>query len=94
MKGLLTVIWLLSVLTPGLVAADDLSATRERTRQTLLYGIDSQVLDAVKSLKASKDSSFTRELAQILTESLSVDVRVAVLDLFQDQKVKDGEGKA
>jgi hypothetical protein len=89
---------LLAIMILAVVAfassADDLSAARDRERQTLLYGIGSQVLDAIKAIKASKDSSFTKELGQVLSTSVSTDVQVAVLDVFQDQAISDGEAKA
>ena len=76
------------------VAAADTAAQAERTRQTLLYGIDSQVLDAIQSLKASRDTGFTKDLNEILSGERSAAVRKAVLGLFLDQKVKEGEGAA
>jgi HEAT repeat protein len=100
MKKLLAVMLVAGAFTAGAAsvawaaAADDLSAARDRTRETLLYGIDSQVLDAIKAIKSSKDSSFTKELSQVLSTSLAADVQAAVLDVFQDQKIPDGEDKA
>ena len=76
--------------------AADNADVRERTRQTLLYGIDSQVVDAVQNIRTSADSGYTKELLQILTGQRSPDVQKAVFDLFRDQKVSGGEdrGKA
>ena len=71
-------------------AAETVSA-KDRMRQTLLYGIDSQVLDAIQTIKSLNDTSFTRELAQALSENKSLDVQKAVFDLFKEQKVRDGE---
>ena len=71
------------------VHADD-AAARDRTRQTLLFGIDKQVLDAIETIRKQQDSSFTPELAQILADKRSSDVQKAVLDLWRDTKVKDG----
>ena len=67
---------------------------KERMRQTLLYGIDSQVLDAITSLSSARDAGFTRELAQVLSDQRSPSLQKAVLDLFREQKLKDGEGRA
>jgi HEAT repeat protein len=77
-------------------SAADAALVRDRTRQTLLYGIDSQVLEAVQSIRGAQDTSFTTELAQILNGQRSPEVQKAVFDLFKDQKVRDGEerGKA
>jgi hypothetical protein len=83
----------LALLAPMLSAADNADA-KERTRQALLYGIDSQVLETIQSIAKTQDQGFTPELARILSAQRSVDVRKAVLDLFRDQKVKDGESAA
>jgi HEAT repeat protein len=74
--------------------ATDSPDAAERLRQTLLYGIDSQVLDVIRGLQSSHDSGYTKELARILSEQRSVEVQKAVLALFLDQKVKDGEASA
>jgi HEAT repeat protein len=70
------------------------AAAKERVRQTLLYGIDSQVLDAIQSIKGSRDSSFTAELTQVLSAQRSIALQAAVLDLFKDQNLRDGEERA
>jgi HEAT repeat protein len=75
-------------------AAADAGSAGDKVRQTLLYGIDSQVLDAIKTLQTTKDFSYTRELSQILSDQRSTDVRRAVMDLFREQKLGDGEGAA
>jgi len=74
---------------PRVMAADD-SAAVETTRQTLLYGIDSQVLDAVQRLSSNRDGRFTKELVTVLQEARSAEVRKAILGLFEDQGLKDG----
>lgn len=94
MKALAAALALLAACAHPLAAADT-GALAERTRQTLLYGIDSQVLDAIQSLKAARDTGFTKDLNEILSGSeRSAAVRKAVLGLFLDQKVKEGEGAA
>ncbi|HTP58664.1 MAG TPA: hypothetical protein VMM82_07075, partial [Spirochaetia bacterium] len=70
------------------------SAAAQRIRQTLLYGIDSQVLDVIQGLQSSHDSGYTKELAQVLSEQRSTDVQKAILALFQDQDIKEGEASA
>ena len=93
MKILTALLALLAACAPSLTAADTASLA-ERTRQTLLYGIDSQVLDAIQTLKAGHDTGYTKELDQMLSGDRSTAVRKAVLDLFLDQKIKEGEGAA
>jgi HEAT repeat protein len=77
-----------------LPAFSDESAASDRTRQTLLYGIDSQVIDAITALKASNDTSFTKELSEMVGAQRSNDLRRAVLDLLKEQKLKDAESAA
>ncbi len=99
-RGALAVIALtasfLAWAAPAALAADS-AAVKDRVRQTLLYGIDSQVLDAIQTIRTTQDTSFTPELAKILSDPTRADsVQTAVLDLFRDQKIHDGEdrGKA
>ena len=93
MKALAAALALLAACAHPLPAADN-AALAERTRQTLLYGIDSQVLDVIQSLRAAHDTSFTKELGEILSGDRSAAVRKAVLGLFMDQKAREGEGAA
>ncbi len=89
--------WVLLFLLAGLpavrAASEDAQAV-EQTRQTLLYGIDSQVLSVVQRIASTRDSRFTKELLAVLGETRSADVRKAILGVFEDQRVKDGEGTA
>jgi HEAT repeat protein len=71
--------------------AADTSSVKDRTRQTLLYGIDSQVLDAIQTIKSTADTTYTKELTQALNENKSPDVQTAIFDLFKDLKIRDGE---
>ncbi|MGO9309918.1 MAG: HEAT repeat domain-containing protein [Spirochaetia bacterium] len=75
---------------------DEAADAKDRTRQTLLYGIDSQVLDTVQSIMSAQDQGFTPELVQILNGQRSPELQKAVFDLFRAQKIRDGEerGKA
>ncbi len=93
MKILAAVLALIAACAHQLAAADTAALT-ERTRQTLMYGIDSQVLDAIQTLKTGQNTGFTRELGEILSGQRSAAVRKAVLDLFLEQKLKEGEGPA
>ncbi|MGA2640078.1 MAG: HEAT repeat domain-containing protein [Spirochaetia bacterium] len=88
LSGLFVFSFFLAIL-PSFAA--DTALLKDRTRQTLLYGIDSQVIDAVQSIRSSQDTSFTPELSQILNGQRSAEVQKAVFDLFREQKIKDGE---
>jgi HEAT repeat protein len=93
MRTLFAFCALIILAAPSVHAADSADVS-ERIRQTLLYGIDSQVLDVIQGLQSSHDSRYTKELVQILSEQRSVSVQKAVLGLFLDQKVKEGEERA
>jgi HEAT repeat protein len=88
----LVVVLALAVALPA--AAADAPSAHERTRQALLYGIDSQVIEAIQGLAAAKDTSFTADLAGMLRDQRSAGVQKAVLDLFRDFSVRDGEERA
>jgi HEAT repeat protein len=62
--------------------------------KTLRYGIDSQVLEVVGMIVASKDSTFTEELEAIVVRSKNHDVQKAVLDLLAGQGEKGAEDAA
>ncbi len=97
MKALPIVAFLLAVLVHSWAADAGpaaVAAAKEKVRQTLLYGIDSQVLDAIQGIKSSKDTSFTPELAQVLSAQRSIALQAAVLDLFREQKAREGEERA
>jgi HEAT repeat protein len=85
-------ILMVSALVP--LAAVDNAAAKDKVRQTLLYGIDSQVVDAIQAIRSSQDTSFTPELVKVLSDQRSDAVQKAAMDLFKDQKVKDGEPRA
>jgi HEAT repeat protein len=70
------------------------SEMREKTRQLLAYGIDQQLLDVVARLRAARDAGYTAELLALLAETRSPDVRKAVLELFTELGVRDGEPAA
>jgi HEAT repeat protein len=75
-------------------AVQNAAQARERTRQALLYGIDSEVLDIVQRLKGTGESSFSEELAAILSENRGAEVRRTILELFADRKGTEGAGPA
>jgi len=81
-------------MAPFAAHAADASAAREKLRQTLLYGIDSQVMDAIQGIRSTHDTGFTAELVKVLSAQRSDSLQAAVLDLFKEQKVKDGEVRA
>jgi HEAT repeat protein len=92
MTFILTLFLLLA--SPQRSDAEVAAQVRDVWKQTLLYGIDSQVLQTVQEIREMKDTSLTSELARLLATSASGDVQKAILDLFSDQKAKEGEETA
>ncbi|MQY77160.1 MAG: hypothetical protein GH155_05955 [Spirochaeta sp.] len=54
----------------------------ESLRETLLYGIESEILEAVKNIKGNREERLNKELETLLSETVSVSIRLAVLDYF------------
>lgn len=67
---------------------------REKTRQILAYGIDTQVLDVIGRLRAARDADFTAELTALLASSRSPEVRRGVLEMFTELGIGEGETAA
>ncbi len=51
-------------------------------RETLLYGIESEILEAVKNIRENREERLNEDLETLLAETVSVAVRGAVLDYF------------
>lgn len=79
---------------PGILLGQENAETTERWKKTILYGIDSQVLEIIQKLKTSGETTFTQELLTVLKTSRVNAVRKAVLALFTEQKAKEGEEAA
>lgn len=76
--------------SPAASAADKES----KRRDTIRYGIDSEILDLVKSLGADKDASLNEDLAELLGRTRSPKLRVALLDFFAGLEWKGVEPQA
>lgn len=94
MKGACLAVAFVLAGLPAVFAASDDSQAVERTRQTLLYGIDSQVLEVVQRIFSTRDGRFTKELVSAVGETRSADVKKAILGVLEDQKLKEGEAAA
>lgn len=57
---------------------------RDIRRQTLLYGIDSQVLDLLHTMYQEKDNSLNPEVESIFASSPNAEVRQAAIDLLRE----------
>jgi HEAT repeat protein len=96
MKHLLVLILTASLavlIQPGAWSQEDRPIV-EQWREVLLYGIDSEVLNVIKSIADSEEQSLNEELAVLFAESLNFEVRKAVLDYFSAHKFRDAEAAA
>jgi len=66
----------------------------ESLRETLLYGIESEILKAVKSIRENQEERLNEDLETLLTETVSVPVRSAVLNYFTKAKYRGAEETA
>jgi HEAT repeat protein len=96
MKHLLILILTASLavlIQPGAWSQEDRPVV-EQWREVLLYGIDSEVLNVIKSIADSEEQSLNEELAVLFAESLNFEVRKAVLDYFSAHKIRNAEAAA
>ncbi len=63
----------------------------QEKRNTLRYGIDSEVLELIGTIRSEEDQSFNQDLLQLLGENRSNDIRKAIFDLFGMFGISDAE---
>lgn len=59
-------------------------AITEIWREVLLFGIDSEVLTIIKSIKQAREQSLNEQLLELFEESANPQIRLAVLNYFRD----------
>lgn len=85
---------LLCAALPALGQQAGAATPEERWRETLLYGIEGEVLQVISRIKASGDDSLNPELLQTFRATSNPAVAAAVLDLFAQADVPDAEKPA
>lgn len=74
---------------------EDAAAKLESTRRdTIRYGIDSELNDLIQKLTSEKDGRYNAELLELLKSSRSPKLRIAVLDFLGSLEWKDAESVA
>ncbi len=71
-----------------------LKETETRRRDTLKYGIESEIFELLDSLKAEKDGSYNEEILGLFKSSRSQKLRSAILDFWSALEWKGGEAEA
>lgn len=60
-------------------------------KETLRFGIDDEVIEVVKAIRAAKETSLNNDLKTLFMDTISVKVKIAVLDYFTLEKAKNLE---
>ncbi|GEM_PF-1979758 len=55
-------------------------------RDTLKYGIDTEVLDVIRKIKESKETALDKDMLSVLEETVNSDVRKAIIEIFSERK--------
>ncbi len=69
-------------------------AALQEWSETIDYGIDSQIVDVVKKIKGTGETSLNGKLTQALARSVNAELRKAILGLFTDAKYEGAEAVA
>lgn len=87
--------------TPGLGAqaaegpkVESAAEKGKKRSDTIRYGIESEILELIKTLGSEKDSSHNQELLDLLISSRSSKLRSAILDFFRSLSWPDAEDEA
>ncbi|HTX71855.1 MAG TPA: HEAT repeat domain-containing protein, partial [Rectinemataceae bacterium] len=75
-------------------AAGPADANAQKRRDTIRYGIDSEIMDLISSLDSEKNAAFNDDLESVLEQSRSPRLRAAILGLFGDLEWKGAEKAA
>ncbi len=85
----------MAVLVVGSVSGTDGKESIDRKREaTLLYGIESQVIELIGTLKSEKNRDFDATLLSLLRDAGSPKLRAAILDFFAAAESDSAEDMA
>ena len=65
----------ISLLPCNSFSQEEESSPLESLRETLLYGIESEILEAIKNIRGNKEERLNEDLETVLRETVSVAVR-------------------
>ncbi|MBN2618722.1 MAG: HEAT repeat domain-containing protein [Spirochaetales bacterium] len=91
MKKILVI--LLILLNCNNLFSEEKTITQER-KETLLYGIDTQIKELLTQFKKEKTEGFEEELLTILNTTYDESIKSMIFDLFIDLEIKSGEMEA
>ena len=70
-----------------------ISIDQER-RETLLYGIDSEVNEIITTLTKEKIKGFNKELVNMLDTAFDDNIKISIYEYFKTMEISDGEDEA
>lgn len=62
---------------------EEIRSVTDIWRDALLYGIDSEVLETIKSIRNAEETSLNNELTSVFAQSYNIEVRKEVISYFQ-----------
>lgn len=71
-----------------------IESLNEQKRDVLKYGIDSEVLDIISTIRSENDKSFDDELEDLLANNDNTEINRAIFDFFGNSESKAGTEKA
>jgi len=75
-------------------AAASSESAADKRRNTILYGIDTEIMELLKSLSSEKEGSFNPELLRLFESSKGPKLRASILDFFSSIEWKGAEKAA
>jgi len=79
---------------PSAPAPDDSAKMAQQRRDTIQYGIDSEIINLINTLDGEKNGDFNADLATLLAESRSPKLRSAIVGFFADLQWNGAEKSA
>lgn len=73
---------------------EELTSITEDRRQTLLYGIDTEVKELIGILSKEEILGFDKELAELLSSTYDETIKIAILEYFKKLEITAGEKTA
>ncbi len=72
---------------PSNMPKEKIQSEDEERRDTINYGLESDILSLIKELRKNEDTSMNDALTSVFSTTAQSNVRIAILELFADQKV-------
>jgi HEAT repeat protein len=83
-----------SGVAPADQSADEAAKKEQKRRDTILYGIDAEIIELLKTLGAEKEVKYEAELLALLEKSRGSKLRGSLLDFFALLDLKGAEASA